>query len=220
MELVDLNGLPGLEIGEQFEVQVRFRDLVSDQAVASGYADINFDPTLLQVDGITYAPAFNNLQTGTIDNVAGLVDEVGAFDGISPAPDDLVLTLQMTALAAGATTLTSDEGEALLSQTTIFGNDFDQRSNTLYGSLALDIGTVAVPTLSIEDVEVLEGDAGTTPAVFTVTLSQASTETVTVDYATADDTALAGEDYTAQSGTLTFAPGELTQSISIDVLGD
>ena len=60
------------------------------------------------------------------------------------------------------------------------------------------------------------------PARVTVTLTPASTETVTVDYETRDLTggAQEGEDYTAISGTLTFAPGETSKTITIEILGD
>jgi hypothetical protein len=56
--------------------------------------------------------------------------------------------------------------------------------------------------------------------LFTVTLSAASTQAVSVQYATANGTATAGVDYTAATGTLTFAPGELTKTISVAVTGD
>lgn len=55
---------------------------------------------------------------------------------------------------------------------------------------------------------------------FTVALSAASGKTVTVDYATANDTAVAGSDYIATSGTLTFAPGEISKTITVQVKGD
>lgn len=76
--------------------------------------------------------------------------------------------------------------------------------------------------LAIDNVEQVEGHAGTTPFVFTVSLSESSAGpvTVTVDFTTRDGTALAGSDYTATSGTLTFAPGELTKQITILVTGD
>jgi hypothetical protein len=75
-----------------------------------------------------------------------------------------------------------------------------------------------VPSLSIDDVVVDEAD-GT--AGFTVTLTPASSQTVTVNYATADVTATAGSDYTAVASTLlTFAPGVTTQPVSVTVLED
>jgi hypothetical protein len=52
---------------------------------------------------------------------------------------------------------------------------------------------------------------------FTVTLSPASSQTVTVNYATADGTAVSGSDYTATNGTLTFAAGETSKSIPVRV---
>ena len=63
------------------------------------------------------------------------------------------------------------------------------------------------------------GNAVTT-AVFTVTLSQASSQPVTLQYATANGTAMAGSDYTAVSGTLTFAPGETSRTINVPIIRD
>ncbi len=66
-----------------------------------------------------------------------------------------------------------------------------------------------------------EGATGTVTLLFTVTLSASSTQTVTVAYTTADGTAtVADNDYTATSGTLTFAPGQTTKEISVVVKGD
>src|SRR5262249_1903309 len=67
---------------------------------------------------------------------------------------------------------------------------------------------------------VLEGDTGTTTLVFQLTLSNPSYQAVTVSYATANGTALAGLDYTATSGTATFAPGATTATVSVSVNGE
>lgn len=77
-----------------------------------------------------------------------------------------------------------------------------------------------LPTLSINDVRVTEGNSGTVTAKFSVKLSAASATDVTVRYATANGTATAGSDYTAKSGTLTFAAGTTSKSVSISVTGD
>lgn len=63
---------------------------------------------------------------------------------------------------------------------------------------------------------------GTTPeAVFTVTISTPSGLPVTVDYSTANNTALAGSDYTStSSGTVTFAPGVTTRTILVPTIDD
>ena len=88
------------------------------------------------------------------------------------------------------------------------------------GAFEGTVGGGPTPTLSIDSVTADEGDAGTTTFTFTVTLSAASTQAVTVDFATADGTATAGSDYTAVNGTLTFAPGVVTQPAVVSVLGD
>ena len=74
------------------------------------------------------------------------------------------------------------------------------------------------PGLSIADAQVQE--AANARLAFAVTLSRAPSGTVTVDYATADGTATAGSDYTATSGTLTFAAGETEKAISVPVFDD
>lgn len=65
-----------------------------------------------------------------------------------------------------------------------------------------------------------EGDSGTTPFTFTVSLSLAYDQPVAVNFATRDYTAVAGEDYLATNGTLTFAPGDTTRTVTVVVLGD
>lgn len=79
---------------------------------------------------------------------------------------------------------------------------------------------VLPPSLSINDVSVVEPSSGTADAVFTVTLSAASTVPVTVDYVTVDGTAIAGEDYEFQSDTLTFDPGVTQQTITVVITPD
>jgi hypothetical protein len=77
-----------------------------------------------------------------------------------------------------------------------------------------------VPSITIHDSTVAEGNTGTVAATFSLTLSAASAQTITVAYATADGTATAGSDYQAASGTLTFAPGETSKTITVQVNGD
>src|SRR5256886_16806290 len=79
----------------------------------------------------------------------------------------------------------------------------------------------AQPSISINDVSLAEGNSGTTNFVFTVSLSNASSQTITVAYATADGTATtADNDYVAANGTLTFNPGDTSKSITVTVNGD
>ena len=76
----------------------------------------------------------------------------------------------------------------------------------------------ADPALSAVDAEATEGDDATLD--FTVTLHPAAEAEVTVDYATQDGTATAGSDYTSTSGTLTFAAGDTTKTVSVPITDD
>lgn len=76
------------------------------------------------------------------------------------------------------------------------------------------------PVIAINDISINEGDSGTTNAEFTVSLSNASSQTITVNYATADDTATAGDDYINATGTVTFTPGQTSQPLSVGIHGD
>ena len=76
------------------------------------------------------------------------------------------------------------------------------------------------PTLTINDVSVTEGNAGTVDAVFTVSLTPASGATVTVLATTANSTAVSGLDFTSNSQTLTFNPGETTKTFTVTVNGE
>src|SRR5262249_44415859 len=74
---------------------------------------------------------------------------------------------------------------------------------------------------SIKDRTVTQGNPGSTQATFTLTLDASVDPAVKVDFATADGTAQAGSDYTAATGTLTFAPGAAgVQTINVAVTGD
>ena len=91
-------------------------------------------------------------------------------------------------------------------------------SGSMLGTLSLSFEVLAPAALLVADAQAEEGTDATLD--FAVTLDRESTGTVTVAYATADGTATAGSDYTATSGTLTFAPGETEKTVSVPVLAD
>ncbi|MEO7837375.1 MAG: Calx-beta domain-containing protein [Acidimicrobiales bacterium] len=74
--------------------------------------------------------------------------------------------------------------------------------------------------VSLGDVRVPEGDGGTRPAVFTVSLAKPSASTVTVAYATANDSALRDLDYVATSGSVSLPPGVTSIPVKVMVNGD
>ena len=76
------------------------------------------------------------------------------------------------------------------------------------------------PSLSIDDPSIYEGTTGSTQAAFTVTMSAPSANQVTVNYTTGNGSAVAPDDYTAISGTLTFAPGQTSATVPVTVQSD
>lgn len=116
----------------------------------------------------------------------------------------------------------------------ILGDTVDEFSETFKLNLSnVDVGTIVhaqatatiedndpPPTISVADNGVLEGDGGSNNVMLSVTLSQASEKPISIDYATADGTAIAGADYVATSGTLSFAAGQTATRISVPIVGD
>ena len=96
------------------------------------------------------------------------------------------------------------------------------------GSLTVNSATISLtdddgaPTLSINSPSVNEGDSGSTNLTFTVSLDAASAKEVTVGYSDAGSgDATSGTDYTAlTAGTLTFAAGDTSETITVSVTGD
>ena len=78
----------------------------------------------------------------------------------------------------------------------------------------------ANPAISIGDVALTEGQDGATAYVFAVSLSHPSSKRISVQFATVDGSAQAGEDYAPTSGTLNFARGETTKTVTVLVNGD
>ena len=190
---------------------------ISDAAVAegnSGTATLTFTVTLSAAPGAsTVTVAF-----ATADGSATASQDYTATSG----------TLTCTGTTTTQTIAVSVVGDTVVEQDETFqvvlsapvGATIADGSAT--GTITND-DTAApppLPTLVINDAAGAEGNSGTTPLTFTVTLSAPSASTVTVAYATVDGSATtASQDYTATNGTLTFS-GTTTQTITVSVVGD
>jgi len=152
-------------------------------------------------------------------------------DGTAVAGADYAATSGTLTFAAGETSKTV--AVAVLGDTRVEGNEtFSLLLSAPAGATLADATGVATirdndagpapvpPGLSVADAAVAEGNAGTGAMTFTVSLDKAAAGAVTVRYATADGTAVAGSDYVATSGTLTFAAGETSRTVTVGVLGD
>jgi hypothetical protein len=77
-----------------------------------------------------------------------------------------------------------------------------------------------LPSLSVDDITVVEGDKFNNKITVTIRLSEPSADPVTVTLKTANGTAIWGEDYTTLETTLTFNPGETSKQVTVRVIGD
>jgi len=141
------------------------------------------------------------------------------------------LSINVTASAGCGWTATSNadwiivnNGSGTGSETATFtvqANSVAVRTGTItVAGQNVTVTQTALPTLSINNILLNEGNSGTNPFVFTVTLSAASNQTVTVNYATVNGTATPPTDYLGISGSLSFAPGETSKTITVLVNGD
>ncbi len=157
----------------------------------------------------------------------GVSFDIATADGSAVAASDYVarsLTGQTIASGASSASFVVQVNGDLLNE---LNETFFVNVNNVTGATVTDgqgIGTInnddALPTLSVNDVSVNEGNSGSSSATFNVTLSAASGQTVTVSYATSNGTATAGSDYTAASGMLTFTPGQTARTFTAPILGD
>ncbi|MFO0900206.1 MAG: Calx-beta domain-containing protein [Pirellulales bacterium] len=215
-----------IEAGQSFQLRAFVQDLrPSAQGVFASYFDVAYAGALADVTG---TPTFtSDYPSGRLGDttVDGLINEIGAFAGLTPLGSDerLLFTLDMQATAAGTLDLAGNPADILPAHDTLlFGqNTAVPVADIEFVGTSLTItGGTALPSLSVADATVTEGNDGTTSMLFTVTLSAASQSAVTVNYATGDGTASAGADYEAKSGQLTFAPGETSKTIEVLVQGD
>ena len=146
-------------------------------------------------------------------------------NGTAVAPDDYTATSGTLTFPVGTITQTVT--------VPVVGDTLDELNETFTVTLSNPVGATLgtatgtgtitdndTTTIAISNVTVTEGDAAAVDATFNVTLSCPNPQQVTVNWTTADQTALAGEDYTAGSGTVTFPAGTTTQPVVVSVLGD
>ena len=184
---------------------------IADAEAVEGAGEVSFVVTL---DGPSAAEVTVGYATadpaGSVDPVAGAgIDYESASGMLTFAPGEVSQTIRVQVLDDELDEL--DETFALVLS--------DLQGATLGRGSAL--GTIRdddePPALSIA------GDTGPEDVgelVFSVTLMARALTEVTVNYATMDDTAIAGDDYEPVEGTLTFAPGETARTIRVAVVDD
>ena len=168
--------------------------------------------------------------TVTLSSVSGQTVTVNyqTADGTATVANNDYVAIPSTALtfAPGETTKmvnVSVNGDTNVEPDETFSVNLSNATNATIADNQ-GVGTIQnedATALSIADFNRLEGNTGTSNFTVTVTLSNITFQTVTVNYQTANGSAtVAGNDYIAASGTLTFAPGELTKTLNVSVIGD
>jgi len=109
------------------------------------------------------------------------------------------------------------DGNTYFYKHTLTVTDIAGLSATREVSVYPDCSGNSPSALSINDVSIIEGDS---TIAFTVTLAPASGESVNVNYATVNGTATGGTDFITTSGSLSYAPGEMTQIVTVQILDD
>jgi hypothetical protein len=171
---------------------------------------MTFTVSLSQVSGSTVTVDFATAEDAPISAESG-VDYLAASGSLTFLPSETSKTIdvQLVDDALG------EVDETFLVQLSNVGNGV-LLDDTGVGTILDDEG---VTMLTINDVTIDEDDAGGL-AVFTVNLSQAAPAPITVDFATVDGSAVAGEDYVARTDTLSFATGESTAQIEVTLSDD
>ena len=197
---------------------------ISDASATVTITD-NDDAPMLSVGDVSVAESSNATVTVSLSAASGrtVTVDYATSDGTATAGSDYTS-------ASGTLTFTPGQTSKTVS-VTVTDDSTDEANETFTftlsspsnASISDASATVTItdndppPMMSVADATVKEGDRGVT---LTVSLSLASGKTVTVDYATSNATAVAGSDYTAASGSLTFAAGETSKTVSVTITSD
>jgi len=210
----------------------------------NGDGTVACDIGAFELDGQNVSPMVSIGDVTVTEGSSGTVNATFQVTLSAPTSQQVTVTFSTgngTAMAGTdyvgtSGTVTFNAGETSKTITVVVNGDtinepnetfFVNLSNPVNATIAdgQGLGTIInddtpLPNVAINDVSIGEGNSGTTNAVFTVNLSAASGQIVTVTYSTANGTATAGSDYVATSGTLIFNPGETTKSLAVMINGD
>ena len=178
-------------------------------STASGFAAVG--------DSIPYSYTVTNSGTGTLSGTLEIEDDKIPSGITCPTVPESGLAPAASLTCTGSYTATQDDIDASGVSNTASATLGGETSNEDTLLVPWRTTQLNLPTLSIGGFAVIE-DGGSI-SLF-VTLSETSLQTVTVDYATSNGTATAGEDYTAASGTLSFAPGDISEPITLTITND
>jgi Calx-beta domain len=182
---------------------------VGDTWIAESDGGIQYAEAIVRLSAPVHKTVTVNYHT--VDGTATAGSDYGALSGkLSFAPGQISKTI-----------LVPVYGDLVLEPHETFLLQIDGAKNV---NIADGTGVVTIfddePHVGVGGAWVVEGNSGMTLMTFTVYLSAACDEAVTVNYHTVHETAWPGEDYLDVSGVLTFARGETSKTVTVEVLGD
>ncbi len=192
--------------------------------VASNVAS-NANATALNADNDVRG-AFTSLNTNFIGDSGTSSGFINGFRGDQVGSELSPLDPVFGALAINGGTTETHEllpgSPAIDAGDNSGGEPNDQRNGQRPTDNTADIGAFEVQqnSIRITDVTAVEGNSGSTEFIFSVVLDTATAEPITVNYGTIQGTATQGSDFLITAGTLVFAPGELSKTITVEVNGD
>ncbi len=232
---VTLNGDAIYETDETFTV-VLSNPSGATIGTATGTGTITNDDALPTLSIANATPVAEGDSGTTTTTLTATLSSASALPVTADwATKDGTATVADADYVAGNGTLNFASGETSKSVTVTLNGDttYERKegfsvvlSNVSGASLGTSAATAAIsnddpkPGVSIGDASVLEGDGGTTELTFTLTLVGATALPAVVRYVTSGGTATADGDYTAVAGTLTFAVGDTSKTVTVAVNGD
>ncbi|MFM6267373.1 MAG: beta strand repeat-containing protein, partial [Dolichospermum sp.] len=200
---------------------------ITNDDVALPTITLAVSPTSVSEDGTTnliYTFTRTGATTNTLTVNYGITGTANSTDYTGATPG----TGKTITFAAGASTATltiDPTADTIVESNETVALTLAAGTGYTIGTTAAVTGTITnddlLPNLNLSaNQTIVEGNTNPQNVTYTVTLSNASTQTITVQYATANGTAIAGADYTSTSGTLTFNPGVTSQVINIPILND
>jgi hypothetical protein len=222
VEGIASGGDPFMHVAYMDEVDVHY---ASNGERPAGTTLVNFDAGEYSVGEAAATASITVTLSEAADDTVTV--DYATSDGTATGGEDYVVV---------SDTLLFDPGETEATFTVDITSDEDREEDetvilTLANANGADLGLVSSATLVIEDddgpppmvdfgVDEYRVSEAAATASITVTLSEATADTVTVNYATSDGTATAGQDYVAVSDTLTFGPGETERTFIVEITAD
>ncbi len=178
---------------------------------------------------LTYAITVTNIgpagATGVV--VTNLLPVTATLVSVTPSQGAVTTNGNMVVCELGAMAGNASASVTIVATTTSTGTLTNQvsvsRSDAdayLANNSAVAVTAVQMPVISINDVSTYEGNAGSANAAFTVSVTPAPAVATSVNFATANSSAVSPGDFFSTNGTLNFVPGQSTQTVAVVVVSD